>query len=266
MLRTLPRKRIVGREGGLALIAVLWLVALLTVMALSAVAVTSRVRDRQASAFALRSAELRADGALRTVMVELLQGPEGRGLQAPATRGVALGSERLAVSVSLERERLDLNTAAPAALLAHFTAQGAPSVNAQTLVARLQDWVDVDDVPRAGGAERAQYVAATRRVIPRNGPLETVEELRQIWGAENVDVAALEGLTVYTHAPVAVPRSAASGLGSSWRGELLRLTACAAVPDASSVCRRAIVRLTGHTDAPWQVFAWRTQYGTAAAP
>jgi len=52
-----------------------------------------------------------------------------------------------------------------------------------TLVGALVDWVDTDDMPTgSGGAENNYYRTLEKPYIARNGPLETVGELRLVRG------------------------------------------------------------------------------------
>jgi general secretion pathway protein K len=52
-----------------------------------------------------------------------------------------------------------------------------------TLVGALIDWIDLDDIPTgSGGAESTYYRALEKPYAARNGPLETIGELRLIRG------------------------------------------------------------------------------------
>jgi len=62
-----------------------------------------------------------------------------------------------------------------------------------------QDWIDKDDFKRANGAEKDYYETLDPPYEPRNGVLETVEELRLIKGFDEVfeDVEITTAFTVY---------------------------------------------------------------------
>ena len=49
-------------------------------------------------------------------------------------------------------------------------------------VASILDWIDKDDVPNPDGAEKEYYASLSPSYTPRNGPLETIEELTLIKG------------------------------------------------------------------------------------
>lgn len=61
-----------------------------------------------------------------------------------------------------------------------------------SLINSWLDWVDTDDLKRIGGAEKQYYQSLTPPLSPRNGPLETVDELLLIKGFAklfaNIDV------------------------------------------------------------------------------
>ncbi|HET9292668.1 MAG TPA: hypothetical protein VLA95_07950 [Gemmatimonadales bacterium] len=81
--------------------------------------------------------------------------------------------------------RVQLNLAGPEQLEAIL---GRPD-----LAAALLDWRDADELPRAGGAERAWYdsLGATP---PRNGPLASVDELRLVRGFDDSVIARVRPL------------------------------------------------------------------------
>jgi general secretion pathway protein K len=64
-----------------------------------------------------------------------------------------------------------------------------------------QDWIDRDDLKRANGAEKDYYEKQTPSYEPRNGMLETVEELRLIKGFDEAfeEVNLVAAFTVYNN-------------------------------------------------------------------
>jgi general secretion pathway protein K len=276
--------------GGVALVAVLWLVALLSVLA-TAVVLVSVSEGRAAQRIGeVARLEAIADSAIR---VKLLQLTAPAGLVSlpasdPHSNLSVLGVE---ASMKVEREggRIDLNTADENLLLALFTTNGWGESEARSLVARIADWKDPDDTPREGGAERPDYLSAGRRYGPRNGPFQAVEEIRQVLGADAISRELLDSMTVYTHLrmpsralasePVrraltslherqlAEGTASASSGGtsdadtapppSSLLGEVVRIRSCVGSRDHSqSECRVAVVRLTGNVREPFQVLEW----------
>jgi type II secretory pathway component PulK len=74
---------------------------------------------------------------------------------------------------------------------------GFDEQHARGLAAKIIDWRDGDDRRGEAGAERDHYRAAGRTSGPRNGPFETVSELKQVLGMEQITDELLAALTVY---------------------------------------------------------------------
>lgn len=77
---------------------------------------------------------------------------------------------------------LNLNSSADAQLMKLLGLAGVPESDRSALVDALRDYVDADDLRRLNGAESAQYRAMGRNDLPRNAPLLSVEELRDVYG------------------------------------------------------------------------------------
>ena len=277
---------------GMALIAVLWVIALLTLLA-STVVTLSVTHRRTAQRYAEAvQADLTADSAIRIVLLRLIS-PAGResGFQVGQTQSISLFGSSVEVRIERESGRVDLNTADPALLFALFAANGWKENDARFMVARITAWKDADDVTEEGGAEARQYREANLSYGPRNAPFETVDELRQVLGSERIGDELFNSLTVFTHstgslesaATPAVKRAliwaderelgghhwlaeTASGRGagstmapdSMLSGEVVRLHACMSLREGrASRCRMAVVRLTGSVVTPLQVFEWK---------
>lgn len=208
-------------ERGLALLAVLWVVALLSVMALDVLA-SARREGAVADDLAIRARlEAAADAGLALGIHALLRaeaesGSRGAAALARFRPGAppleeAFAGVRLEIAISDDSGRIDLNQAPPALLSRLFEALDVPRPRAEALVAAIGDWRDQDDVPRPrGGAEAAEYRAARLAVPPRNGPFLSVEELRHLRGmTPELFAAAAPALTV--HAQRQAPDPAAAG-------------------------------------------------------
>lgn len=281
------RHRYHARSSGIALIAVLWLLSLLTLLA-TAAAVMSVSHRRAAQRLGERvRLEASADSAIRVVALRLVApSPSGeipvmgKPLQLEMPAGPAQ------VLIQRERARIDLNTADEQLIFAIFAANGWEVAKAQAMAARIADWIDADDEPRKEGAEVRDYAAVGRRYGPRNGAFESVEELRQVLGSEDISPSLFEAFTVYTHERVPavsvasepvmralrfadehhlgdhtwLPEGgvvAAPDAGRTFIGEVLRVHACVG-PESEQRCRMAILRVTGSNQHPLQVFSWRS--------
>lgn len=268
-----------SQNAGVALIAVLGLISLLMVLALGVLEATKR--HGQMVLRSIQSAQAReiVDSALRLAILEWGTAEQQR--TPDYSKHLDLFGTTVEVKLELESGRVDLNVAEESLLVAMFAANGYDLANAKRFATRVVDWRDADDSAGVdGGAERSEYRVAGLGHTPRNGPFESVSELRLVIGLEDISTDLLSAFTVYTHghairesvAPEAVLRAlrwlqrddervdAAAGvedISVSLAGEVSRLRACAVV-DVLSMCRQAIIRFTGSANTPALVYSWRT--------
>lgn len=237
----------------MALVAVLWVVLLLSVMA-TAVA-TQSVEGRRAAARSAEAARLdaAADSAIRQVIVLLLANLRTPELPQPIPGTIKVGPIDVQVRVEREASRLDLNAGDEELMVARLREAGLEQEAARALSNRIRDWQDADDSPREGSVERDGYEVARSTHRPRNGPMESVEEVLLVAGAPDASTGFLEGLTVYSH--LAEPQRA-EGVARITAGEIVRISSCAVIVGVER-CRESVVRLTGSMMEPIQVFLWR---------
>jgi general secretion pathway protein K len=253
-------RRGVDCERGIALIAVLCMLSLLTVLAVGALEATRRHGQLAHRSFEVVQASELADSAIRVALLEITAPPLGasaRPISKPMT--VRVFGDLIDVRMEPEARRVDLNAADETVLAATLSGQGMDESDARVLAARIVDWRDVDDETRVHGAERTDYRRVGRNSGPRNGPFETVSELRQVLGAERVTDQMLNAFTVYSHAKVANTAAPASSEPGVLAGETVRLSACA-TSSQTRVCRIVVVRLTGNRAQPLLVYSWTTGY------
>lgn len=199
--RRLPRRA----ERGIALVLVLWVVALLTIMAMGLTA-TQRTETALAGN-QVTAARFRAesDAALEYVVLNLLATPAllqdggGLGPEEESDLLVPDGSPRtwrfagqeLEIRLFDEAALIDLNQAPPELLSGLLAALGAPPELAQPLVDAIIDWRDTDDLHQLEGAEDADYEAEGRPYGAKDGPFDSVAELGQVLGYDRVLLASL---------------------------------------------------------------------------
>lgn len=187
-------------EQGLALVLVLWAVALLAVLAASQL-VDARsgialVRNQVAAA----QARALADAGINRGILELTKG-RARALW-PGPESVvqwAFGQGVVRIRVENEFGKLDLNSCAPSLLKRLITGIGVQSDTADHLVDAIEDFRDSDNLKRLNGAEKAEYAAVGLPYGPKNEPFASVEELQQVIGLSPTLYTRLAPyLTVYT--------------------------------------------------------------------
>ncbi|MEY6432703.1 type II secretion system protein GspK [Thioalkalicoccus limnaeus] len=178
-----------GRIRGIALVLVLWVIALLTVMALGLTATqrteTSLTRNHVDTVRFRALAEAAVHYALlhlsAPVPVEWRQSSEIWAADGWPRTWIFAG-ETLEVRVFHEASRIDLNHASGERLEALLHALDIPPDEATALANRILDWRDPDDLRRLDGAEDSDYEAAGRPYGSKDGPFSSVAELQQILG------------------------------------------------------------------------------------
>lgn len=120
-LRVLLPRRVGSNRDGFALVAVIWSLGLITLLAM-AVMVGARYRTRVASNYAsVVAAETAAESAINLGIATALTGAAEPNVKFPL-RCQMPGGERAVVTVEEETGKIDLNTASPAVLTRFFTA------------------------------------------------------------------------------------------------------------------------------------------------
>ena len=169
-------------DAGIALVAVLWGVLLLSVLAVSFGAGAGR-EARLARNF-LDNAEARAaaDAGVYWAVAELLKPREERRVTPNgSTYEIAFADSRLRVTIQDEAGKVDLNVASPALLAGVISAVGADPDSSRRIAAAIADWRDADSLRHLDGAERADYEAAGLS-RPKDGQFRLVAELRTVLG------------------------------------------------------------------------------------
>jgi general secretion pathway protein K len=260
----MPRLRKTPADGrGLALVTVLWLLALLTLLASAVVSVTLTSRRAEQWLEQAVQADLAADAGIRITQLQLINHPDTAShTLLGASRSLSFAGIPIEVTVDQEAGRIDLNEADPQLLYALLATNGWEQLAAQGMVARISAW-------REQGARR----------------FESLIELRQIEGNQQLNALVLDALTVYSHQSLPLqfaagpavlkalqwadahqlgghrwmladtPPVAGTSDAQSLTGQVLRMRSCTRLRSAAR-CRRAIVRPTGHPDRPFQVFEW----------
>jgi general secretion pathway protein K len=211
-------------QDGVALVIVLWMLALLAVIANSLVFSLRTEIQTAANHAASARTEAAADAGIHLAIRELSR-PESDSLRWQGN-GLAhewkFGDVNVQVTISDESARIDLNTADASLLRNLFLSQGADQAAAASLVDAIADWRDPDDLRRLYGAERDEYLAAGKDYGPRNSDFETIEELGLVLG--------MNGDLLRRIAPVVTVYSGRAGID----GTVASRAALLAVPGATA--------------------------------
>lgn len=181
-------------DQGVILIALLWILVALSVIALSfsreslvEVAVARNSRD-------LGDAYYVARAGIATATYRLME----RKYIAPPVQGVALpgppdpldlgelpgdfGGGSFKVEIQDESGKINLNFVGEDQLRLLVEGVGIGKPDSDVIVDSLMDWRDVDTTNRISGAEDSYYQALPRPYKTRNGRMESVEELLLVRG------------------------------------------------------------------------------------
>lgn len=199
--RILARQTMARRQvAGIALVVVLWLVALLSLLAVgqtAAVRTETLLSGNQVAAARARAA---AYGGIQLGLLELLRPPQARAWNADGTvYSATLDDVALQISLADETGKVDINFASGPLLDTLLQAAGVDDAERPPLVDAILDWRDPDPLRRANGAEQDEYANAGLDYGPRNGPLQSIEELTLVLGMNAALYHALaDSITVHS--------------------------------------------------------------------
>jgi general secretion pathway protein K len=258
------------REEGVALIAVLWTLILLSLIA-AAVSFENRANDRIARNLAdAAAARAAADaGVARGVLDLLIQGsgsdfrPDGTVYRWPFAESTVY------VSVRDEFSKVNLNQASEAVLSSLFSSAGIEQAKAQSLADAIADFRDKDNIPRLQGAEETDYRAAGLDWGPKNASFQTIEELQQVLGmTPQIYERIIPDFTIYSAGTVN-PELASDRLTASLRkvgfrnfvssshGIAYSITAVAESSTGARFAREATVQVLFGPPSLIRVLTWR---------
>lgn len=188
------RSRVRHRTRGIALVLVLWVLTLLTVMAVgltTAQRTETALSDNHIAAARFRAA---ADAAIAFTMLVLSMPPPDTSLMpspdATVQTWVPSGSPYpwrfagldLSIRITNEASRVDLNMVSPEGLSTLLLILGADDETAVSLASAIVDWRDEGDLSLLNGAEDRDYLDAGRQIGAKDAPFVAVEELLQVIG------------------------------------------------------------------------------------
>ncbi len=244
---THPRAR---RNRGIALLLVLWLVALLAAT-VGAFALSARTEQLQGQVLA-RGLETReaARAGIEYAMSRLSDAdPQRRWIPDGREYRWRFGDADIALRIVDEQGKVDLDMADAGLLAALLRQLGTEPQDAVRIAGAIVDWRDADALTQpGGGAEAPDYAAAGRDYGPANLPFESVAEVEQVLGVTPPLYARLAPLvTVYSgravpdpaYAPAAV--RAATGLPAVPAGPLASGSGTYSIESRASVRGRAAV-------------------------
>ena len=191
-----------GTSRGIALVLVLWVLTLLTVMAVGMTAAQRTETALTENLIADARFRALADAAITYTVYNYIAPPAGEGLATGgkldqanadlpppwlpngAPRPWGFDGKRLTIAVSNEQSRINLNQAPAEVLAALLKALGVEEEPAMAIADAISDFRDGDDLKLMHGAEDADYQEAGRALGAKDAPFVAVEELQQVLGGE----------------------------------------------------------------------------------
>ena len=261
MTCALPR-----RQHGIVLVVVLWLLALLAMMAGSYSLVTRTETRLTASQVQAAQARGLAEAGIWLGVQQLLQPVNAAAPNAPGFAGLAFGAGVIDVQIQDEAGKIDLNSARPEVILGLLEASGADTLSAATLRDAILDWRDRDNARHAAGAEDDEYLAKGLAGGAKDGPFNSIEELRAVLGmTETLYQKMRPALTLYSHQPgvagaVAVPQIAGGDLEARFlsgrRSQIYAITSTGNIAD-TALSIEVVVQLRSGGKPPYAILSWR---------
>lgn len=198
------------RDLGVVLVGVLWVIALLSIVAVS-MSMTMRNEIRLAgNLLAAAQARHAAEAGVQLALLELLTTSDERGSQTrDAARDFSIGGAEVRVKTTNESGKIDLNAAPERLLDSLLIVVGVEPEARRQIVDAIADWRDADNLTRSAGAEDQQYAVAGKTYGAKDGPFESVDELQLVQGVTPALYRALKpALTVHSRLARVNPETA----------------------------------------------------------
>lgn len=166
-----------GSLRGSALVAILWIIAILSIAVFSATQFLFIELESESNASALFHAELLADRGIAIASHPQVEKGD------PLLVQTVNANDSFAARISSEGDRLNLNSLLENAefdrivLEELFTRWGLRRDIAADVVDNLIDWIDEDSEPTNVGAEQSYYFSQDRLNHPFNRPFESLNEI-----------------------------------------------------------------------------------------
>jgi len=194
-----------SKQSGIALVIVLWMLTLLTILALSYSANT-RVETKLTAHFVQSAkANALAEAGIWQAVTELLKPTEEQSWRADGSlHKVDFAGGKIDIRIQDEIGKIDLNSARTEMLYnlilsLDITIDGDERLQ---LLQAILDWRDKDDLTRKFGAEDDEYLTAGFEYGAKDGPFNTLSELQLVRGMTPEIFKKMEpALTIHSHQP-----------------------------------------------------------------
>lgn len=201
-MRDTPADAASARQSGIALIAVLGFLAVMSLITIAVVGAARSVVNSASQQLVRVQAQAAIESAVEWAAYTLAEakGTIPEILANPKT--LVIGGFTVRITARPERAKVDINFADEPLLAGAFRAAGADPSRAGQLASAVEDWRDGDDLLHLNGAERGQYADAGRNYAPANRFFQSVGELRLVLGmTREIFDCIRPQLTILTQSP-----------------------------------------------------------------
>lgn len=195
---------------GYALVAVLWTLALLSLMAAALITHSRAAARIEKNAWDRLRVETIAEAATNRAILEILN-PAGGAAQRFNGAPMSFDFEGTKVEISIQDElgKVDLNAASADRLRALLNAAGFSATDVDTLSERIMQWREPNDGRRTRRVSIEDYKKAGLPYEPRGAPFQSVDELRLVLGVTDAVFEKLRpAITVYSQVGAVDPQVA----------------------------------------------------------
>ena len=257
-----------ARERGIALVSVLWGVAILSVIVATMLATNIANTRVDRNNWSLARANALADGGVHRAILALLDTRPDHVVRADGTPWrFSLGGVRMTIAIQDENGLIDLNNAGPDVLTSLFQSVGMNQDQAKALAASIVALQPQNAPPNAvvfhTVDELLNVPGVTPTLFAQIGPALTVYSHSSTVDtnvAPRIVLAAMPGMDPATIDDMLAQRDAAFRTGTLAAPALGANRAFAitvwVVLDNVRVIRHAVVQFTGDKDKPFWFIAW----------
>ncbi len=194
---------VIRPQSGIALVIVLWMLALLIILATGYSRMvrieTSLTSNLFHSSQALAMAEAGVWQSLAVLLkpkIEQEWKTDGTAYSFNYKQGI------VKLNISDESGKIDLNAARSELLYGLLTSTGLPEQNSLELLQAILDWRDPDNLTRNNGAEDIDYQNLGYDYGAKDGPFNSLDELLRVRGMTTTTFDKLiPALTIHSHQP-----------------------------------------------------------------
>jgi len=194
----------IHRQQGIAIVIVLWMTALMTIMALAYSSMTRT--ENRLNSLMVHSAQARsiAESGIWLAVNDLIQPSTSRRYPTNnlPTQLQSDSLQSLTISIQDETGKIDLNKASQQLLMGLVQSVGVDQDKSYPIVDAIMDWRDNNDLSLLNGAEDSDYAANGYPYGAKDGPINSVGELLQIHGIDALLYKKLQPLvTIHSMRP-----------------------------------------------------------------